>query len=92
MTYPHQSIHLQAVYLGRDAIKRKRFAQSKSQSLSNPHQAIALPATLVIKFLKKRIKNKWLLIGLPFLFFLIKGLIWLAIFYGLWDVIKGSVS
>jgi len=32
------------------------------------------------------------LIGLPFLFFLIKGLIWLAIFYGLWDVIKGTVS
>ena len=27
-----------------------------------------------------------------FSFFLIKGLIWLDIFYGLWDVIKGSVS
>ena len=44
----------------------------------------------MIKFLKKRIKNKWMLIILPFLFFLIKGLIWLAIFYGLWDVIKSA--
>ena len=35
-------------------------------------------------------KNKWMLIILPFLFFLIKGLIWLAIFYGLWDVIKSA--
>ena len=28
----------------------------------------------------------------PAFFFLIKGVIWLAIFYGLWDVIKDSVS
>jgi hypothetical protein len=51
-----------------------------------------LHATFMIKYLKKRIKNKWLLIVIPFLFFLIKGLIWLAIFYGLWDVIKGLGS
>jgi hypothetical protein len=47
-----------------------------------------LPVTSMINYLKKRIKNKWLLILVPFLFFLIKGLIWLAIFYGLWDFIK----
>ena len=45
-------------------------------------------AILVINYLKKRIKNKWLLIVIPFLFFLIKGLIWIAIFYGLWDLVQ----
>jgi|GEM_PF-1336598 len=42
---------------------------------------------MVVDYIKKRIKNKWLLVAIPFLFFLVKGLIWLAIVYGLWDYI-----
>jgi len=60
----------------------------KSLSLRVYRKTIVLLATSMINYLKKRIKNKWLLIVVPFLFFLIKGLIWLAIFYGLWDLIK----
>jgi len=60
----------------------------KSLILRVYRKTIVLLATSMINYLKKRIKNKWLLIVVPFLFFLIKGLIWLAIFYGLWDLIK----
>jgi hypothetical protein len=60
----------------------------KSLILRAYRKTIVLLATSMINYLKKRAKNKWLLIVVPFLFFLIKGLIWLAIFYGLWDLIK----
>ncbi|SVA09877.1 uncharacterized protein METZ01_LOCUS62731, partial [marine metagenome] len=69
----------------RTSVLRKSLSSKKLQVV------MKLPATFMIKYLKKRIKNKWLLIILPFLFFLIKGLIWLAIFYGLWDVIKSAI-
>jgi hypothetical protein len=64
--------------------------QHKSLNLKRSQTIMRSLVIFMIKFLKKRIKNKWMLIILPFLFFLIKGLIWLAIFYGLWDVIKSA--
>jgi len=68
--------------------KAQEVCAMKSLSLRAYRKTIVLLATSMINYLKKRIKNKWLLIVVPFLFFLIKGLIWLAIFYGLWDLIK----
>ena len=56
-------------------------------TLSNGLTTVFVDNPWLVDYIKKRIKNKWLLVAIPFLFFLVKGLIWLAIFYGLWDYI-----